>query len=50
MKHFQMKCCGLGSNIKTRSPKCRKNIVKNMKLVMSQVLLLFHGMNIFIAF
>jgi len=48
-----MKCCELESNIETRSPKCKKkNIVKSMKLIISQMLLLLHGhvMNIFIAF
>jgi hypothetical protein len=45
-----MKCCGLGSNMETRSPKSRKNVVKSMKLAMLYVLLLHgHGMNIFIA-
>jgi hypothetical protein len=30
-KKQSMECRGLGSNIKTRSPKCRKNVVKSIK-------------------
>jgi hypothetical protein len=38
MKYFK-----LGSTIKTRSPKCEENIMKSMKLIVSQVLFLLHG-------
>jgi len=48
MQHFLIRCCELGSKVETRSTKCKENIVKKMKVVMSHVLLLVHshGMNI----
>jgi hypothetical protein len=45
-----MRCCILGSNVKIKSSKCEKYILKNMKLVMSKVLLLHgYGMIVFIT-
>ncbi len=40
------------SKVETISSKCEKNIMKNMKLVISQVFLLLHGngMNVLITF
>jgi hypothetical protein len=39
------------SKVETISSKCEKNIMKNMKLVISQVFLLHgNGMNVFITF